>query len=210
MSINRPPINLGDRRELFVDDYLVDRIHHDARLEMHSPERGEIVFQVQSPLENACSGVYSVVIEKEGKYLLYYRGNYPLQDSQGDVAKKQTANVAISEDGINFSRPELGIYDFADNGGNNVVWQGIQAHNLVPFQDPRPDCPDDQRFKAVGGTGRDNLYALFSPDGFAWRLAQNEPLAVSGAFDSANVAFWDPVKEKYRLFSRDFVQYGEK
>jgi hypothetical protein len=35
-----------------------------------------------------------------------------------------------------------------------------------------------------------------------WRLAQEAPLDIRGAFDSANVPFWDTVLGKYRLFSR--------
>ena len=197
-------INIASRRELFVDNYLIDNLSGTARLKMHPPRREEVVFQVDGRVENACSGVYSVLIESDGRYLLYYRGNYPLADKAGDDSSGQTANVAISVDGIHFERPELGLYDLDDGGRNNVVWQGIQSHNLVPFLDGNPDCRPDARFKAVGGTGQGNLYALFSPDGFRWRLAQPEPLAVPGAFDSANVPFWDPLIGKYRLFSRFF------
>ncbi|MCK5804353.1 MAG: hypothetical protein KAI66_16060 [Lentisphaeria bacterium] len=199
------PIQLNSRRELFVDHYLIDRLE-DSTLKMHPPQRQEVVFQVDGVLENACSGVYSVLVENDGHYLLYYRGKYPLGKGEGDGSAQQTANVAISTDGLHFERPSLGIHDFGDDGKNNVVWQGIQAHNLVPFRDQNPDADDDKRFKAVGGTGSNNLYALYSPDGLHWRLAQDEPLAVVGAFDSANVAFWDPTIGKYRLFSRFFAK----
>ena len=43
-------------------------------------------------------------------------------------------------------------------------------------------------------------------DGIHWRLAQEPPLDVHGAFDSANVAWWDSVVGKYRLFSRFFQE----
>lgn len=198
-------IQLGSRRELFVDHYLIDRMK-GATLKLHPPQRREVVFQVQGPLENACSGVYSVLVENGGRYFLYYRGNYPLGDGGGDASSRQTANVAFSTDGCHFERPHLGIFDLGDDGKNNVIWQGIQAHNLVPFRDPNPDADDDKRFKAVGGTGTNNLYGLYSPDGLHWRLAQSEPLAVPGAFDSANVAFWDGTTGKYRLFSRFFAK----
>ena len=199
------PISLGSRRELFVDDYLIESFEGTAELRLHPPQRREVVFQVEGPIENACSGVYSVLVENEGRYFLYYRGKYPLNDNAGDASAQQTANVAFSVDGVHFERPRLGIYDVGDGGQNNIVWQGIQAHNLVPFRDPNPAAEDDQRFKAVGGTGTNNLYALFSPDGLHWRLADEKPLPVTGAFDSANVAFWDPVRRKYRLFSRLFI-----
>lgn len=196
-------IELASRRELFVDHFLVEELTGTARLQMHPPRREEVVFQVGGPLENACSGVYSVLIEDAGTCRLYYRGNYPLGKGGGDGSEQQTANVAVSDDGIHFTRPKLGIHDLGDGGRNNVVWQGIQAHNFIPFRDANPDAGADKRFKAVGG-GWKKLYAFYSGDGFHWRLAQDGPLAVPGDFDSANVAFWDGVIGKYRLFSRFF------
>ncbi len=197
-------LNIGNRRELFVDHSLIDRFEGQAALKMHPPKREEVVFQVEGALENACSGVYNVIIEDNGRYMLYYRGHYPLKDAGGDESGQQTSQVAFSQDGIHFERPELGLYDLGDGGCNNAVWQGIQAHNLVAFRDLNPDCKPDQRFKAVGGSGDRNLYGLFSPDGLHWRLAQDTPLDIPGAFDSANVPFWDCVIGKYRLFSRFF------
>ena len=194
--------DVGMRRELFVDHYLVDRIEGQAALRMHPPKREEVVFQVEGAMENACSGVYNVLVESEGTYLLYYRGHYPIANTEGDASQQQTAHVAISRDGRHFERPELGLFNFDDEERNNAVWRGIQAHNLVVFRDKNPDCAEDARFKAVGGTGENNLYALYSPDGFRWRLAQEDPLDVPGKFDSANLAFWDEVLGAYRLFSR--------
>ena len=199
-----PPVTIGTRRELFVDHELVDRIEGDARLSLQPPKREEVVFQVGGRLENAASGVYNVLVEHEGRYLLYYRGHYPLADRGGDESNQQTAHVAVSTDGIHFERPELGLFDLGDGGQNNVVWKGIQSHNLVAFADANPACSPDRRFKAVGGTGANNLYGLYSPDGLHWQLIQDTPLKVAGAFDSANVAFFDHVIGKYRLFSRFF------
>ena len=93
----------------------------EARLRLHRPSREEIVFQAEGRLENGCSGVYSVLVEDEGQYRLYYRGRYPLDSGGSDEAEIQTANVAISNDGIHFERPELGIVDLGDSGKNNVV-----------------------------------------------------------------------------------------
>jgi hypothetical protein len=55
----------------------------------------------------------------------------------------------------------------------------------------------------VGGSWQ-KLYGLVSPDGIHWRRVQEEPLDVTGAFDSLNVAFWDAHTGCYRLFSRYF------
>ena len=195
-------IEVGSLREMFVDEYLIASYEGRGKLRAHLPHRSEVVFEFNGPLENACSSVYSTVFQVEDHYRLYYRGHYPIGSDKGDSAEQQTAHVAISKDGINFERPVLNNYDFAAARGNNIVWQGIQGHNFVPFLDQNPDCGEQSRYKAVGGTGENNLYSFHSGDGFHWRLIQNEPLSVNGKFDSANLAFYDRIIGKYRLFSR--------
>ena len=69
------PIDIGSRRELFVDPYLVDTLT-DAQLHLHEPVRRETVFRVQEPLENACTGCFNLV-QADGKILVYYRGYHP-------------------------------------------------------------------------------------------------------------------------------------
>ena len=195
-------IKVGSLREMFVDEYLIENYEGGGKLRVHPPHREEVVFEFNGPLENACSSVYSTVFQVEDNYRLYYRGHYPIGSVEGDSAQQQTAHVAISTDGVNFERPLLKNYDFGDDGGNNVVWQGIQGHNFVPFLDQNPDCREESSYKAVGGTGENNLYSFHSKDGFNWSLIQEEPLSVQGKFDSANLAFYDRIISKYRLFSR--------
>ncbi len=51
-------IQLGARRELFVDHHLIDAMT-DARLRLHPPERKNVVFSAAEPLENACTGCFN-------------------------------------------------------------------------------------------------------------------------------------------------------
>ena len=69
--------DVGTRRELFVDHYLVDRIDGQAALRMHPPKREEVVFQVEGAMENACSGVYNVLVESEIRAGVERRGELP-------------------------------------------------------------------------------------------------------------------------------------
>lgn len=198
------PLVIGSRRELFVDDTLIERLSGSAALAINPPVRAEVVFQAKPPLENSCSMVYSTLICHEDKIFLYYRGNAEGKDDSGAPLKQPVAQLALSSSGIDFERPEFGIYEFNGSSKNNVIWQGEQAHNMIPFLDTNPACPPEARFKAVGGSTQNNLYAMVSPDGVHWKLLQDKPLAVSGMFDSANLAFWDAQLGKYRLFSRFF------
>ncbi|MGM0532746.1 MAG: hypothetical protein ACQER7_15465, partial [Bacteroidota bacterium] len=50
------------------------------------------------------------------------------------------------------------------------------------------------------------LFAFQSPDGIHWSLMSEDPVITKGAFDSQNLAFWDPVREEYREYHRDFKE----
>jgi len=201
-------LNLGSKRELFVDRFLIESLDR-ASLKMHSPARREVVFQVKPTGENACTGCYNL-LRDDDRILMYYRGYYPLNEKDGDGAESQTANLVTSLDGVHFERPNIGLFEFKGSRDNNIIYHGQQAHNFCVFRDDNPDAEPSQRFKAVGGSGTDNLYGFCSSDGIHWERIQEGPLKVTGAFDSVNVPMWDPHAGCYRLFSRYFSRGGFK
>ena len=204
------PITLGSRRELFVDRHLVDTLT-DAHQHLHDPVLKETVFRVEEPLENACTGCYNLV-QTDGKVLVYYRGYHPTgkhEDLPEGWAETQTTNLLVSDDGIHFERPSLGMVEAEGSKQNNILIRGREAHNFCVFLDGNPSAAPDQRFKAVGGEGRDSLFGFTSSDGMTWKPVQDGPLAITGAFDSVNVPLWDDYTGCYRLFSRYFEQTGE-
>lgn len=204
------PIDLGSKRELFVDPYLIDSLE-GAYPYLHEPVRKETVFRVNKPLENACTGCYNLV-QVDGKIMVYYRGYHPTgkhEELPEDWAQTQTTNLLVSEDGIHFERPSLGLVEAEGSKDNNILIRGSQAHNFCVFLDGNPAAAPDQRFKAVGGEGHNRLFGFASPDGLHWKPVQEGPLAITGAFDSVNVPLWDDYAGCYRIFSRYFEQTGD-
>src|SRR5262245_21538528 len=65
-------IDLGSRRELFVDSFLIARMD-GAQLKLHEPHREGIALKFDRPWEGGFSG-YTTVIKDEGTYRMYYRG----------------------------------------------------------------------------------------------------------------------------------------
>jgi len=189
------PARLTARRELFVDMFLIERMQAVERV-LHRPQKREVVLTTGHPFEGPTAGYYNL-LRDGGQVRLYYRGRMP------EKREQQTTNLALSADGVHFERPSLGLYETAGIRDNNIVWVGPEAHNLCVFRDGNPSCPPEQRYKAVGGSWQ-KLYGLVSPDGVHWKRLREEPLEVTGAFDSLNVAFWDPLLGCYRLFSRYF------
>jgi hypothetical protein len=109
---------------------------------------------------------------------------------------------AESEDGLTWRKPDLGLYPFQGSSHNNICCLDV-IDNFTPFIDTRPDCPPDARYKAVG-SHHGGLVAHASPDGIHWRRLQDAPILTRGAFDSQNTAFWDEVRQEYRVYFRDF------
>ena len=66
-------IAIGDRRELLVDDFLVDKLSGGARLQLHQPVPREIVLKTDALWEGNASG-YQSVFQDGGLYRMYYHG----------------------------------------------------------------------------------------------------------------------------------------
>jgi hypothetical protein len=199
------PIDIGSRLELLVDDYLIDSMSGDAKLHLHKPEPKEVVLVTDEPWEgNTCA--YYTIFQDDDLYRMYYRGSH-YDVTQRRAAHPEVACYAESKDGIHWSKPELGLFEFQGSKRNNIVWDGVGTHDFTPFKDSNPACSEDARYKALGRGGgqyKRGLYAFKSPDGIRWTLMSQEPVITKGAFDSQNLAFWDPIRRLYVDFHRTF------
>ena len=209
------PMDIGSRLELLVDDYLIQGFTGAAQLQLHRPERREVVFTTDAPWEGNASAYQSVF--KDGDvYRMYYRG---LQYNTGGPATLALENhpwnlcLALSKDGLHWERPNLGVVEFKGSKDNNIVLTpelaaavgGDPAHTAVVL-DQNPACPPEERIKIIilGGKPKTGLYVLKSGDGVHFTPLSKEPLVTEGAFDSQNLLFWDPVRQEYREYHRGF------
>jgi hypothetical protein len=182
-----------------VDSYLVDQLSGSARRRLHHPQRREVVLPTNQPWEGSTSAYFSV-LPVDGKIRVYYRGS-------GPEGSPEVTCVAESEDGVHFTRPCLGLYEWQGSSDNNIVWQGAGTHNFTPLLDTNPAAPADQRFKALASDGEWPhcfLVPFVSADGYRWQRLREEPVITEGAFDSQNLAFWDPLRGLYVEYHRGF------
>lgn len=199
------PIDIGARRELFVDDLLVDSLQNATR-RLHAPTAREVAIRHDAPWEGAGSGYHSVIRDGD-LYRMYYRGSQLGVDKGKLKLGAEVYCYAESRDGVTFTKPDLGLHEFNGSKNNNIIWTGVGTHNFAPFLDTRPDCPAESRFKALGGLpSQGGLFAFHSADGIRWSLLRKEPVVTEGAFDSQNLAFWDPTAGKYRAYFRTFTE----
>ena len=225
------PVDIGSRRELFVDDLLIGEFQ-GTRLKLHEP-------QLQRHVPARPFGHYATVL-KDGETLrLYYRGDkVPGAHWRNGWGKYHEGEVTLyaesADGGIHWTEPNLGIHDVPEMPKGNVVMQVtdetfLVTHNFTPFIDTRPGVPENERYKALGGGryppenwggwksaderkqlrekyGPGGLKAFASADGLHWRLLQPEPVLAEdlGSFDSQNVAFWSEAEQQYIAYFRFF------
>lgn len=208
------PVQLGSRRELFIDQSLIAQLTGKADLRLHHPTPKEVAITFEKPWEGNSSG-YATVFQDGDIYRMYYRGHrYIIDPPPLRQAQSEVVCYAESRDGIHWEKPNLGLFDFpptqnnSGNKDNNIIWRGgDETHNFAPFKDTNPACPPEQRYKAVGGTiSSKGLLTFQSADGIHWKRLSTEPVVTKGAFDSHNTVFWDPSHQRYSMYVRYFSE----
>lgn len=200
-------IELGDRREIFVDKYLIDKLE-GAEIELHHPVDEGSVLKFDNPWEGQFSG-YCTIIKDGDIYRAYYRG---IPEAGQDASMMEMTCYAESRDGITWNKPDLGFYTINDTKNNNVILANAApvTHNFSPFLDTNPKAKRQERYKALGGTHESGLVAYVSADGIRWKKVRDEPVFRKGIFDSQNVTFWSESEGKYVCYFRTWTEAGYK
>jgi hypothetical protein len=201
----QPMISIADRRELFVDRFLIDRLDNVRHI-LHHPVPQNIVLHHDAPWEGR-SSAYGVVFQDGDRCRMYYRGG-----PRDEADQKQKDGIrccyAESRDGITWEKPNLGLCEFQGSRANNILFIGESAASFAPFIDTRPGVQPEERYKALGPCGSEAqpgkivMHAFSSADGLHWKKMQAEPVLTKGGFDSLNVAFWSEAENGYVSYFR--------
>ncbi len=196
------PIEIGGRRELFVDRALIESMR-GVELRLHEPRPAGVALRLDRPWEGVVS-TYVTVLKDADRYRMYYRGRPSTSRGDGTEEAREVSCVAESHDGVRWTRPDLGFHEVSGTRDNNVflVEPRTVTHNFCPFLDARPGVPANERYKAVGGTGGGGLFGYLSADGLRWRPVADRPLVTKGHFDSQNIVFWSEHEGRYLCYFR--------
>ena len=192
-------LTLGDQPELFIDHTFIDSMDKTS-LKLWNPSEKENVLMFDKPWEGRYCG-YATILQDGDLFMMYYRGR---PEAGVDGSDDETTCYAESKDGINWTKPNLGIYEYNGSKYNNIILKGHApfSHNFAPMLDTRPGVPANERFKAVAGTHKLGLSTFVSPDGKHWKKIGDKPIITDGAFDSQNVAFWSEPEQQYVCYFR--------
>lgn len=188
-------INIGKRREVCWDEYLIDTCEN-ARVQMHEPQFRNVVMRCDKPWEGSSCGYFTII--PEGLVTrVYYRGGH-FANYNPEAKHDAVMCYAESYDGKHFVRKDLGINSFKGTRDNNIII-AEDRDNVSFFRDDNPDCKPDERYKGLAGIGQ-ALWLYVSEDGV--NFERKRIVCDDGAYDSLNVAFWDHNTQQYFLYYR--------
>jgi hypothetical protein len=211
--------NVGSERQLFIDTAFFEQ-SENVRLELHSAKKtDEKVLLPDQPWESATINWFNVmqdagVIDKQAKYRMWYEAyDVPGWPTNDDIS----FCYAESRDGVHWTKPNLGLFDYYGNKNNNILFRQIgpevahsRTHGTCVFIDPT--APPEARYKAVsqgqwkGSTPPYRVAGMVSPDGLTWTRC---PKPICDVFaDSQYSGFWDSRLGKYVLYGRTFANGG--
>ena len=116
--------------ELFLDDYIIER-STGFRRELHHPKPYGVVVPADQPWESQGLSPSYVGRRKDGKLECYYR-------THGVNVPNDTTAYAVSDDGIHWEKPILGLVEFSGGKDNNLLPSGVPyaLHTYGNVSDP--------------------------------------------------------------------------
>ncbi|MBQ7499810.1 MAG: hypothetical protein IJT91_02845 [Clostridia bacterium] len=164
-------IDIGNKRELFFDDYIVDKEKTTAAVELCRLQKKEKVFTYDAHWEQLDTVYQNIVKTPEGKYRMYYKSHYNGPKPDGAFALIRRICVIESDDGIHWTRPVLGITPIEDHPDTNII-SGFYDYydNMFVYYDENPDCPPEDKYKAIYGGWGEALFGYKSADGIHFRF----------------------------------------
>ncbi len=219
-SIN--PVNIGSRRELFVDYLLLDRLS-GSYLKLHEPCSSGSVLRIDKPWEGPANFGMSV-IELDGKLLMYYRAMRLDPNDEDGVG----CVVESYDGGATWVKPVLNIVKRPDWPDNNIIAtvEGKPEFSFpsAPWLDTNPHVSENQRVKMIKSVplsgekhtamrdpaGPKKLVFWASYDGYKFYKLDPQPEFIStlpNAFDGGNTMFWSQAEKQYVIYYRWYDGY---
>ena len=210
-SVEPPPEDLlagppsGPWRRLFLDAMVVEgqqgleRVFHAVQKCEENP-----VIRRDRPWDKAGvypgPNIYGTVMWDDGKLRMWYRCYTPTP----------FVCYAESRDGIQWAKPNLGIYPWRGSKENNIVMGVSQNPDEKPsyrgagqcnfplvFKRPQEDEPGKRYVMFCYGIDYRTHRAAYSPDGLHWTfVAETAKKGIIGAGDASNYSY-DPYLKRY-------------
>ena len=213
---------VGSDKQLFIDHRFIES-SENITLTVNPPVKSpEAVFHRDRPWE-AFSGGWRSIVEDDGLYKMWYyvSDRDPRRTIiTGDVAPvsnitpyvlpagspqssrtepgKQRLCYAVSRDGLNWEKPDLGLVEFEGSKDNNIVHEEFRLAYV--FIDPHGRA--EERYKMIYWAGP-GISVATSSDGLHWNQPSHRVSTMTP--DTQKMAFWEPRLNKYVAYFRVMI-----
>ncbi len=202
---------------LLLDERLIDHTEN-ARMVVGTVRKHEAnpLFIEDKPWEKRFDNLYGNVLydSTSMSYRLWYSPfivdysakDFTLAQRLADYNPPEDREMAIcyaiSSDGIQWTKPDLGLVIYEGNARNNIVWRG--PHGAGIYYDPYESDPEF-RFKTMF----QGLSTSTSADGLKWSPPK-KCTSVTVAGDTHNNTFWAPTEHRYVGITRTWGSKGRQ
>jgi len=193
-------MNTNSFRQLFIDNFIIERSINISK-SLHSPESkgpvltGDKNFQQTGVQTRNAPQWNSQKKAWEWFYWAYY-------DSSTDARKD---HYAISKDGINWDKPDLGLYEF--NGAKNMPYDlpgGPTIKGRYMYHILRDEIGRDSSKRYKGFFGSRDRKIGFSPDGLKWEFPD---IPMIPSYDESHLTY-DEQSEQFIASVKLHTEWG--
>ena len=177
------PVQLGSRKYLFIDDALIDK---EQNVELTcNPASGKEDLNFRP----AKSSWRPTVFDKDGEVCMFIPDGYS--------SKEGISRLLISDDGLNFHAPKLGLISCNGSKENNFIFYREPMYGVV-FQDLNPNVLPEEQYKLTAWVANRGIYVYVSPEGIHWRRNETCMLPLVSGGDAET--YWDDQRGVYMSF----------
>lgn len=205
-------MEIGTRKELFVDDVLIDQASGLSKI-VTRPEKfiDNPVIRSDRPWEPQPGEKDAHGVGLAGQAALYdgdeklFKMWYLCSGPKG----RSFWCYATSADGLRWEKPELGLFEYDGSKKNNIVGIYADPQYFNFFKDPHEPDPA-KRYKAMGELDgpvpnqSGGAIVGYSADGLRWTPYEGNPVIKHGPNlgDAPTLLGWDHLRKKYVCYPR--------
>lgn len=138
---------------------------------------------------------YATILHVGDKYVMYYR------TFNRDTDTKLLYCYAESQDGIHWTKPDLGLYEYAGDKRNNILSDRFNGASFE-YNDGIYYMLADRMYDSIDNTDHKALYLLKSTDGKVFSMTDTIPAPL--VCDTHNELLWDRWTKTYKWYLRSW------